>query len=72
MWASVWWSARSSGRRSRGSLLVAFVFLLDTFSGPGMASAPPAWAISQKAADVLIAARWRALSGRGLGRTSRR
>lgn len=39
-----------------GSLLVAFVFLLDIFSGPGMASAPPAWAISQKAADVLISA----------------
>lgn len=39
-----------------GSLLVAFVFLLDAISGPGMASAPPAWAISQKAADVLIAA----------------
>lgn len=39
-----------------GSLLVAFVFLLDAFSGPGMASAPPMWAVSQKAADVLIVA----------------
>jgi hypothetical protein len=40
-----------------GSLLVVFVFLLDTFSGPGMsgAAAPP-WAVSQKAADMLIAA----------------
>jgi hypothetical protein len=40
-----------------GSLLVVFVFLLDAFAGPGMTggSAPP-WAISQKAADILIAA----------------
>jgi hypothetical protein len=40
-----------------GSLLVVFVFLLDTFAGPGMTggSAPP-WAVSQKAAEVLIAA----------------
>ena len=40
-----------------GSLLVVFVFLLDAFSGPGMTggSAPP-WAVSQKAADILIAA----------------
>lgn len=40
-----------------GSLLVVFVFLLDAFSGPGMSggSAPP-WAVSQKAADILIAA----------------
>ena len=40
-----------------GSLLVVFVFLLDAFAGPGMTggSAPP-WAVSQKAADVLIAA----------------
>jgi len=40
-----------------GALLVVFVFLLDAFSGPGMsgASAPP-WAVSQKAADILIAA----------------
>jgi len=40
-----------------GSLLVVFVFLLDAFGGPGMSggSAPP-WAISQKAADILIAA----------------
>lgn len=40
-----------------GSLLVVFVFLLDAFAGPGMAggSAPP-WAVSQKAADILIAA----------------
>lgn len=39
-----------------GSLLVAFVFLLDAFSGPGMSASPPVWAVSQKAADVLIAA----------------
>ena len=40
-----------------GSLLVVFVFLLDAFAGPGMSggSAPP-WAVSQKAADILIAA----------------
>ena len=40
-----------------GSLLVVFTFLLDTFSGPGMTGgAPPPWAVSQKAADILIAA----------------
>ena len=40
-----------------GSLLVVFMFLLDAFAGPGMTggSAPP-WAVSQKAADILIAA----------------
>jgi hypothetical protein len=40
-----------------GSLLVVFVFLLDAFAGPGMTggSAPP-WAVSQKAADIVIAA----------------
>jgi len=40
-----------------GSLLVVFVFLLDVFAGPGMTggSAPP-WAVSQTAADILIAA----------------
>ena len=40
-----------------GSLLVVFIFLLDAFAGPGMTggSAPP-WAVSQKAADILIAA----------------
>lgn len=40
-----------------GSLLVVFVFLLDAFAGPGMTGgdAPP-WAVSQKAADLLIAA----------------
>src|SRR5918994_298984 len=40
-----------------GSLLVVFVFLLDAFAGPGMSggSAPP-WAVSQTAADILIAA----------------
>ena len=45
-----------------GSLLVVFVFLLDAFAGPGMTggSAPP-WAVSQKAADILIAA------GMGIG-----
>jgi hypothetical protein len=40
-----------------GSLLVVFVFLLDAFAGPGMTGgSPPVWAISQKAAYVLIAA----------------
>ena len=40
-----------------GSLLVVFIFLLDAFSGPGMTGgSPPPWAISQKAADILIAA----------------
>lgn len=40
-----------------GSLLVVFVFLLDAFSGPGMSGgSPPPWAVSQKAADALIAA----------------
>lgn len=40
-----------------GSLIVVFIFLLDAFAGPGMSagSAPP-WAVSQKAADILIAA----------------
>ena len=39
-----------------GSLLVVFVFLLDAFAGPGMSGSAPPWAVSQKAADVLIAA----------------
>lgn len=39
-----------------GSLLVAFVFLLDVFSGPGMAASAAPWAFSRKAAEVLIAA----------------
>ena len=39
-----------------GSLLVVFVFLLDAFAGPGMSASPPIWAISQKVADILIAA----------------
>ncbi|MBI5310879.1 MAG: hypothetical protein HZB14_07650 [Actinobacteria bacterium] len=39
-----------------GSLAVVFVFLLDAFSGPGMAGSVPFWAVSQSAADVLIAA----------------
>ena len=39
-----------------GSLLVVFVFLLDAFAGPGMSGEPPLWAVSQKAADILIAA----------------
>jgi hypothetical protein len=39
-----------------GSLLVVFVFLLDAFSGPGMSGSPPAWSVSQRAANVLIAA----------------
>jgi hypothetical protein len=47
-----------------GSLLVVFVFLLDAFAGPGMSGSPPPWAISQKAADVLMAA------GAGVGSTA--
>jgi hypothetical protein len=40
-----------------GSLLVVFIFLLDAFAGPGMSGgSPPPWAVSQKAADILIAA----------------
>jgi len=39
-----------------GSLAVAFVFLLDVFSGPGMAAHAAPYSISRKAADVLIAA----------------
>ena len=45
-----------------GSLAVAFVFLLDVFSGPGMAEHAAPWSISRKAADILIAA--------GLGQSS--
>jgi hypothetical protein len=42
---------------------VVFVFLLDAFAGPGMTGgSPPVWAVSQKAAAVLIAA--------GSGRTT--
>lgn len=40
-----------------GSLLVVFVFLLDAFAGPGMTGgSTPLWAVSQKAANILIAA----------------
>jgi hypothetical protein len=39
-----------------GSLLVVFVFLLDVFSGPGMAADPSPLSLSRKAADVLISA----------------
>jgi len=45
-----------------GSLIVVFVFMLDVFSGPGMSANAAPWAISRKAADVLIAA--------GLGKSS--
>ena len=39
-----------------GSLLVVFVFLLDAFAGPGMSGgSAPVWAVSQTAADILIA-----------------
>ena len=44
------------GGQLEGSLAVVGVFLLDVFAGPGMAADPPPWAISRKAADVLIAA----------------
>jgi hypothetical protein len=39
-----------------GSLTVVFVFLVDVFSGPGMAQDASPLSISRKAADVLIAA----------------
>ena len=39
-----------------GSLAVAFVFLLDVFSGPGMAAEAAPYSVSRKAADLLIAA----------------
>lgn len=45
-----------------GSLAVTFVFLLDVFSGPGMAAHAAFYSVSRKAADVLITA--------GLGQTS--
>ncbi len=45
-----------------GSLAVAFVFLLDVFSGPGMAAHAAFYSVSRKSADVLITA--------GLGQTS--
>jgi len=45
-----------------GSLAVAFVFLLDVFSGPGMAESTALYSLSRPAADILIAA--------GMGRSS--
>jgi hypothetical protein len=39
-----------------GSLAVAFVFLLDVFSGPGMAEQAAPYSLSRKPADILIAA----------------
>lgn len=39
-----------------GSLAVVFVFLLDVFSGPGMAARAAPYSISREAADTLIAA----------------
>ena len=33
-----------------------FILMLDVFSGPGMSNTAAPWAISRKAADVLIAA----------------
>jgi hypothetical protein len=39
-----------------GSLLVVGIFLLDVFSGPGMAEHAGPLSVSRKAADVLIAA----------------
>jgi hypothetical protein len=39
-----------------GSLAVAFIFLLDVFSGPGMAADAAPYSVSRKAADILIAA----------------
>jgi hypothetical protein len=45
-----------------GSLAVAFVFLFDVFSGPGMTANAAFYSVSRKAADVLITA--------GLGQAS--
>jgi hypothetical protein len=45
-----------------GSLAVAFVFLLDVFSGLGMAEQAAPYSLSRKPADILIAA--------GLGQAS--
>lgn len=45
-----------------GSLIVAFVFLLDVFSGPGMAESAAPYSLSRTAAEILIDA--------GLGRGS--
>jgi len=39
-----------------GSLAVAFIFLLDVFSGPGMAREASPLSLSRQAADVLISA----------------
>ena len=39
-----------------GSLTVVFVFLLDVFSGPGMAASAAPYSVSRPAADILIAA----------------
>ncbi len=39
-----------------GSLAVVFVFLLDVFSGPGMAPDAAFYSVSRKAADLLISA----------------
>ena len=39
-----------------GSLTVTLVFILDVFSGPGMGTSIPLWALSRHAAEILIAA----------------
>ncbi len=46
----------------QGSLMVVFIFILDVFSGPGMSASAAPWAVSRKAANILIAS--------GLGRGS--
>ena len=45
-----------------GSLTVVVVFLLDVFSGPGMAESAAPYSVSRPAAEILIAA--------GMGRDS--
>ena len=56
-----------------GSLAVAFVFLLDVFSGPGMAEQAAPYSVSRKAADILIAAGLgQRSSDRGLAQARRR
>lgn len=52
-------------RPLEGSLLVVFVFLLDAFSGPGMAAEIPPWAVSRGAGQVLMDAGLGLSSGPG-------
>ncbi len=51
-----WTGGGYLSRSLEGSLIVVFILMLDVFSGPGMSNTAAPWAISRKAADVLIAA----------------